>query len=135
MRTKDFADRLAYVAITGYKRKLMGRTRLAMLDFTDIARGNVSRIYDVNDAGMDIVRNSRVWKAHQALLAQGFALDSNSKRHSPTFIRYLATNLVETKNGKPFTRVAWISRKGRVYADMPDDTTASGWRARAISTW
>lgn len=39
-----FADRLAYVAITGSKRLLMRNTSMQMLEFTTIHRGNGPQI-------------------------------------------------------------------------------------------
>lgn len=51
---------------------------------------------------------------------------------SQLHIRYLHVDLSKTTNGRDFARVAWISKQGRVYADMPDATCASGWRARMV---
>lgn len=122
-------ESLAYVAITGDKKFLHMNTRIKLLEYTFVSNG--LRVYEVNDAGLAKAITSKTWAAHQFLTAQGFKLNSD-RRHSPRFISYSALDLSETKSGKPFARAAFISKGGRVYMDMPDDSTGSGWRMQFI---
>ena len=122
-------ESLAYVAITGNTKFLHVSTRIKLLEYTFVSRG--LRVYEVNDAGLAKAITSKTWAAHQFLTAQGFKLNSD-RRHSPRFISYSALDLSETKSGKAFAGSVFMSKGGRVYMDMPDNSTGAGWRMQFI---
>lgn len=131
MTKTELANKLAYVAITGAQRFLTGKTRVALIGFTSLSR-ELGRLYDVNEKGMELVRKSKTWAAHECLVAEGFKVRSDRKA-TQNYIPYIDTrHLVYTKSGCGFVRSAFIGTGGSVYMDIPDDSTGSGWRMSKV---
>lgn len=91
------ARALAYLKISGGKRGLHINTRMAMHPFenfeeyeVDYGSGEPLKLHRLvlNEAGLELAKASKLFKAHEALLALGFKYDP-ARRPKPGFIRYV----------------------------------------------
>jgi hypothetical protein len=113
------ARALAFVAITGHKNGLHMSTRIAMTsDLVDLKPYTVDygsgpmtlHKYTLSEEGQRLAETSQLWKAHAALVAMGFRLESRrigARRYKPGFLSYTHTEHVQG-NG-PQMRGAFIS--------------------------
>lgn len=114
------ARALAFVAITGYKNGLHMSTRIAMTsDLVDLKPYTVNygsgeitlHKYVLSEEGRRLAETSALWKAHAALVASGFRLESRNvgaRRYKPSFLSY--THTEHLRGNGPQMRSAFISR-------------------------
>jgi hypothetical protein len=104
------ARALAYVAITGGKRGLHIWTRIAIGPYVKMSM--TAPYHDkVDEAGMALARTSRLWKAHEELLALGF----HYKVSRSPGMRHLS---YEPDEGPD--RFAFTGGHGKTYLAPPD---------------
>lgn len=132
------ANALAFLAITGTKRNLHIDTRIAMLGYTELQEYQVSYGDDMepltlhrevlNEAGWELAKTSRLWKAHQHLLSLGFTVEAD-RSHKPYFITY--SQYLDDQDRRI---TAFTGAKGTVYAQDPA-ATEKRWETNLIATF
>lgn len=115
------ADALAYIAITGTPKYLHFDTRVAINMYYGLSADiTVGRPWVVNEKGMELARTSRLWKAHERIVALGYEL-STTRRLRPSFISYYHPEKVQSKFGE-YTRCAFTGNSHYdVYVDQPSE--------------
>jgi hypothetical protein len=119
---------LAFLAITRSTRGLHINTRIAMHGYYELEEYQVSygsdsepltlHRYKLNEAGWELAKKSRLWKAHQELVDLGFKIDSGiNDRHTPRYIHYSRWLDDQERSITAFT-----GAHGRTYAQQPDAT-------------
>jgi len=131
------ANALAFLAITGGKRNLHIDTRIAMHGYTELQEYQVRYGDDMepltlhrevlNEAGWELAKTSRLWKAHEQLLGLGFELVKEAT-HKPYFIRYRQWLSDQDREITAFT-----GAKGTVYAQDPA-ATEKRWETNLIAS-
>lgn len=124
------ADALAYIAITDGQKYLHTKTSVAVYRYVkmNVARSS-GRFYEVSEEGMQLARQTKMWKAHERLLAMGFEFSPRGKV-SPRFLRYSHPEQAQTKSGQKFFRTGFTGYHGTVYADMLNE--AGDWRVTEV---
>lgn len=123
------ADALAYIAITGSQKFLHWSTRTAILDRVSLNKDLYGKLYLVDEAGMEMARKTKMWKAHEKILSMGFEFQA-TRRFRPRFLPYLHPDQVSTPAGNKMFRMAFTGWHGTVYVDMQQ---ADGqWRTQEV---
>lgn len=131
-------DALALLAITGSKRGLHIRTRMAMYDYVEFKEYT----YKIGDTtftghrdeltpeGWAEARRSRLWKAHEHILSLGFSLDRREawRKHRLAFVHYV----MHTEDDRVLT--AFTGAHGQAYAQDPT-ASEEKWRHHMVAAF